>query len=90
MSTRVNTQDMAKAREEREVQTSPKTRELEEPVAQEVGETYHTRRKGPHIQKEDREPRSTTRVEASTLASPEEFRSSGGHSEGWLPQQQET
>ena len=69
VSPRVNTPDMAEAREEREVQTPP--RELEEPVAQEEGEIYHTRRKGPHVQKEDRERRSTSRVEASTLANPE-------------------
>ena len=45
---------MAKAREELEAQTSPKARELEEPVAQEEAETYHNRREGPHVQKEDR------------------------------------
>ena len=74
VSARVNTPDTAEAREERDVQTSPKARQLEEPVAREEGETYHTRRKGSHIQKEDRERRSTSRVEASTLANPEEFR----------------
>ena len=62
MSARVNTSDVAKAMEE-----------LEEPVAQEEGETYNTRRKGPHVQKEGQEQRSTTRTKASTLASPDEF-----------------
>ena len=55
MSARVNTPDWAEAREERKVQTSPKARELKEPVAHKEGETYHTRRKVPHVQKEDRE-----------------------------------
>ena len=69
---RVNTPDVAEAREEREAQMSPKARELEEPVAQEERDTYHTRRKGPHIQKEDLERQSTARVEKST--NQEEFR----------------
>ena len=49
-------------------------REPGEPIAQEEGEAYHTRRKGPHAQMEGREKRLTTRAEASTLANPEEFR----------------
>ena len=77
MSARVNAPDAAKAMEELEAQTSPKARELEEPAAQEEAETYHNRRKGPHIQKEDRERRSTTRAGASTPANPDEFRIKG-------------
>ena len=74
MSARANTPDVAKAMEELEAQMSPKARELQEPVAQEEVETYHTRREGPRVQKKVRERRSTTRAEASTLANPDEFR----------------
>ena len=77
MSARANTPDVAKAMEELEAQTSLKARELEEPVAQEEVETDHTRREGPHVQKEDRERRSTTRAGASTLANLDEFQSEG-------------
>ena len=45
---RVNTPDVAKAMEELEAQTSPKARELAEPVAQEEVEIHQTRREGPH------------------------------------------
>ena len=74
MSARANPPEVAKAIEELDAQTSQEAGEMEEPVAQEEGETHHTRRKGPHAQKEDRERRSTTRAEASTLANPDEFR----------------
>ena len=55
VSARASTPDMAKTMKELEVQTSPKARELEEPVAQEEVETYHTRREEPPVQKEDQE-----------------------------------
>ena len=74
VSARVNIPDVAKAREELEAQTSPKAREMEELVAQEEGETYNTRRKGPHVQEEDRERQSTTKAKASTRTKPDEFR----------------
>ena len=74
MSARANTPGVAKVMKELEVQTPPKAIELEETVTQEEGETYHTRSKGRHDQKEGREQRSTTRAEASAIANPEEFR----------------
>ena len=85
MSARANTPDVAKAMEELEAQTSLKAREQEEPVAQEEAETYHNRREGPHVQKEDRERRSTTMDGASILANPDELRIEVGHSGGRPP-----
>ena len=73
VSARANPPEVAKAMEELDAQTSQEAREMEEPVAQEEGETYQTRRKGPHAQKEDRERRVTTRAEASTINNPGEF-----------------
>ena len=46
VSARVNAPDVAKAMEELEAQNLLKAREQEEPVAQEEGETHHTRMKG--------------------------------------------
>ena len=74
MSARANPPEVAKAIEELDAQTSQEAREIEEPVAQEEGDTHHTRRKGPHAQKEHRERRVTTRAKASTITNPGEFR----------------
>ena len=54
--------------------TSSQTKEREELEAQEEVEAYHTRREGPHVQREDRERCSTTMPEASPLSNPAEFR----------------
>ena len=74
MSARTRAPDSTKAMEELEAQTTPKTKELEEPEAKEEVGAYHTRREGPHVQKEVREQGSTTRHEASPLYNPAEFR----------------
>ena len=60
-------------REELEAQATPKTQEREELETQEEAEAYHTRREGPHVQKEDRGLDSSPLPEASIIANPAEL-----------------
>ena len=70
MSARTRAPDSTKEMEELEAQATPKTQELEELEAPKEVEASHTRREGPHVQKEDRGLGSITLPEASFISNP--------------------
>ena len=71
-SARTRAPDSTKGMEELEVQVTPKTQELEELEAQEGVEAYHTRKEGPHVQKEDQGLDSITLPKARLISNPTE------------------